>query len=141
MSANSHVVVNHLWLLCISRAKPRKQLREFPGSFHDPPRWLARWVEAASRWLRMQLRDKRGEPKREAERADEQVPLFNFNRFTIPLNRTFFSLFSSPPFPSFHSPHFPFFIFFFFLVIQDLINLFGPEDLFRINSLWPPALF
>lgn len=86
----------------------------------------------------MQLRDKRGEPRRrEAERADEQVPLFNFNRFTVPLNRTFFLffpplLFSSPFHPS---------LFLFFLVIQDLINLFGPEDLFRINSLWPPGLF
>lgn len=34
-----------------------------------------------------------------------------------------------------------FYFFLFFLVIQDLINLFGPEDLFRINSLWPPGLF
>lgn len=63
----------------------------------------------------MQLRDKRGEPRRrEAERADEQVPLFNFNRFTVPLNRTFFLFF--PPLlfsPPFHPSLFLFFFIFF----------------------------
>lgn len=68
----------------------------------------------------MQLRDKRGEPRRrEAERADEQVPLFNFNRFTVPLNRTFFSFFSSS---SFFTPFssLSFFIFFYFFWLYKI---------------------
>ena len=106
VSANSHVVVNHLWLLCaLSRAKPRKQqqLHEFPGSFSDPCArardrgWLVAAPIAAGYVCNLQTKGEES-PRREAERADEQVParLQSFYGSSCPRP----PLFSSPSLPS-----------------------------------------
>lgn len=81
VSANSHVVVNHLWLLCIAcKAK---------GSSCASSQALSRSAMAVCPVAAGYVCnfETKGEAKRErekgreAERADEQVPL-DFNRFT-----------------------------------------------------------
>lgn len=100
VSANSHVVVNHLWLLCIA-CKAKEAAARIPRLFLDP-RW---WCPVAAGYvcnfetkggLEVRERKRKRERKRdrESERADEQVPL-DFNRFTtlVPPPPFFYSSF------------------------------------------------
>ena len=94
VSANSHVVVNHLWLLCIA-CKAKEAAARIPRLFLDP-RW---WCPVAAGYVcnfetkgELEVRERKRD--RESERADEQVPL-DFNRFTtlVPPPPFFYSSF------------------------------------------------
>ena len=124
VSANSHVVVNHLWLLCIA-CKAKEAAARIPRLFLDP-RW---WCPVAAGYvcnfetkgeLEVRERKRKRERKRdrESERADEQVPL-DFNRFTTLV----------PP-PLFFTP-LSFFLFSYFL----LLFFFSPLFVTRFNKL------
>lgn len=126
VSANSHVVVNHLWLLCIA-CKAKEAAARIPRLFLDP-RW---WCPVAAGYVcnfetkgELEGRERERGRDREFERADEQVPL-DFNRFTRLLSPSFFysSFLLSLLLLSFSFLFFPF-------SLHDLINLFEPEDLF-----------